>query len=301
MQIKYNSQARNLGEYLFRSGCYPTFVLNDFNFCLYRLVGFRASGTLFETLRQDLFLTSEAKMYPTQDFSLSYLAEYAPLRALTVGAGFSLHHMLSVDDSRTTPHSTAPPNIAGINAATGDTSWYTFSGIKLMGRFCFDPKAFFRSSLFGKEDLKIYSEAALLGVKNYPPSLLDSAKRYDDRMARLPIMAGFNIPAFKVLDYLALEVEYWDNKYPNGYYNQVVENVPLPYTESDIDSSMAAKWKWSLFARKSLGNGFAFIGQVARDHLHILDLRDDLRLHNKADNLRRDKEWYYMFRVEYGF
>jgi hypothetical protein len=170
-----------------------------------------------------------------------------------------------------------------------------------MGRFCFDPKPLLGLDFLGEEDMKVYSEGAILGLKNYPPSLIDSTKRYDDIWARFPIMVGFNLPTLNVLDFLSVEMEYWANKYANGYYYQVLENLPLMYTESDMDSSMAASIKWSVFAKKSLDNGFAFSFQCARDHMHILNLDGDLRKHSYADNLRKDNEWYYMFRIQYGF
>jgi len=305
MQLKYNSEARNLGEYLFRSGCYPTFVINDFNFPLARLVGFRASSTLFHALQQDLLLTSEARMFPTQDFSVSYLLGYKIGNVLDIGGGVSFHHLLSVNESQTTPHQTTsqPPNIISIDTAMHDTAWYTFRGTKLMGRLCFDPKALFQSSMFGKEDCKIYSEVAVLGVKNYPLSLMDSTVGYDNLMERVPIMFGVNLPVFKILDFLSLEAEYWANKHANGYYSQEVENVPLPPAYGGgSDSTADSHWKWSVFGKKTMGkSGFACIAQVARDHMHMLNLRGDLRLHNTYDNLREKGDWYYAFRIEYGF
>jgi len=40
-----------------------------------------------------------------------------------------------------------------------------------MARATVDPKKFFSWDLLGEQDLKIYTEAALLGVKNYPAAL----------------------------------------------------------------------------------------------------------------------------------
>ena len=38
---KYNPEARNLGEYLFRSGTYPVYLTNDYDFPLARVAGLR--------------------------------------------------------------------------------------------------------------------------------------------------------------------------------------------------------------------------------------------------------------------
>ena len=49
---------------------------------------------------------------------------------------------------------------------------YTFAGTKIMARFSFDMKGLIPADslfgLLGKEDLKLYGEATILGLKNYP-------------------------------------------------------------------------------------------------------------------------------------
>ena len=67
------------------------------------------------------------------------------------------------------------------------TGHYTFAGTKLMARASFDFKPFFKSfsdRFLGPNDLKIYSEAAILGVKDYPGY-------YSKLRDRIPRMIGF--------------------------------------------------------------------------------------------------------------
>ena len=118
------------------------------------------------------------------------------------------------------------------------TGYYTLAGTKLMARASFDFKPLFKSfadQFLGPNDLRIYSEAAILGLKNYPVY-------YDDLSKRIPIMVGFNVPTFKVFDVLALEVENYNWNYSNGYQNPVWYGIAVSgqalqaaYTEDDYN------------------------------------------------------------------
>ncbi len=69
----------------------------------------------------------------------------------------------------------------------------------------------FLQRLFGKNDLKLYAEGAILGCENYPGW-------YNNIYDRMPIMFGFNFPTFKLLDVLAIEAEYFPSPYKNSYH-----------------------------------------------------------------------------------
>ena len=51
--FKTNPDAKDLGDYLFRTGTYPVYVINTFNRPYARLLGIHASSTLFNDLHQD--------------------------------------------------------------------------------------------------------------------------------------------------------------------------------------------------------------------------------------------------------
>ena len=42
--FKYNPDARNLGEYMFRSGTYPQYLITDFDFPMAKLFGMHVNG-----------------------------------------------------------------------------------------------------------------------------------------------------------------------------------------------------------------------------------------------------------------
>jgi len=170
-----------------------------------------------------------------------------------------------------------------------------------MARFSFDPKGLFSPdatpvAVLGKEDLKLYGEGAILGLKNYPDT--DAARNigYDSLQWRLPVMVGFNVPTFKLLDVLAFEWEYQDSPYPNSVKNPYYDMLPLPMApqpHSDV--------KWSLYGKKILGRHISIIGQVARDHLMPYTTVDVNEYADYTDVLLRNTDWWWTLKVRLDF
>jgi hypothetical protein len=207
---KYDPDARNLGEYLFRSGTYPAYLITNFDQPFARLTGLKLSSDLFGNsfgkLHQDLMLTFETDIPPYYDASLSYIADYDVGKIFSAGLGVEFAHLISVDESQTTPISTNTRYTVGTDTTS---HYYSSRGIKLMGRMSFDPKPFFTSSFFGKEDLKMYTEAAILGVQNYPANdSINSTNSnhnniwgYDSLLNKIPVLLGFDWPTHPLLSY----------------------------------------------------------------------------------------------------
>jgi hypothetical protein len=179
------------------------------------------------------------------DYGVSVLGDYTLAGAFTIGAGVFFSHLLSVNKDYTTPRN--PLSLVPLDSTGGDTLYYTFRGTKLMARLAFDPKVFFASEFFGKSDLRLYSEATLIGVKNYPGW-------YNERWRRIPVMVGFNVPAFRFLDVLAVELEWYKSKLPNGYNNVYTGlNLPVPDDTSGYDYKQD-QLKWSIHAENNWGD-----------------------------------------------
>ncbi len=284
--FKYDPDAKNLGEYLFRSGTYPGYLSTVFDFPMSRLLGLRISGDLFSWLHQDLLLTSEAEMYPLQDYSLTYIVSGKAGSVLEAGGGISFARLWPVN-----AHATTPDTMNAIVVNGDTTGYYTFRGIKLMALISFDPKALFVSDVFGKNDLRLYSEAAVLGVKNYPVY-------YNDLLQRLPVMMGFNVPAFKLLDVLSLEVEWYDSRYPDSYYNEYIMRIPQPVMPPDANYAHN-DWKWTVYAKKTFAGHVCLIGQAANDHIRTLTL-DPLK-QDREETLVKPGHWYYMVKTQFSF
>ncbi|MBN1129464.1 MAG: hypothetical protein JXA71_10785 [Chitinispirillaceae bacterium] len=205
--FKYHPQAMNLGEYLFRTGVYPGVVVCGFehaNNDKPKLGGIHLGygAPMAGWLKLDLLLNAELDMYPLHDLNLTGIATYAPHRVFTLGAGVEFARLLVLDERKTTPgtNQRSVDNWVGyIDPLTGDTTLYTFKGTKLMGRATLDLKAALEIAtgplaFFGREDLKVYGEAVVLGVKNYPGW-------YADRQKRMPVMFGINWPTNQLLSY----------------------------------------------------------------------------------------------------
>ena len=89
----------------------------------------------------------------------------------------------------------------------------------------------------------------------------------------MPIMVGFNMPAFRILDVLACEMEWYGMTYPNSYATVERSIQPLPASTqnpTDLpDSSYRERdnVKWSIYASKTFGNRVRICFQAARDHV----------------------------------
>jgi hypothetical protein len=212
---KYNPDARNLGEYLYRSGTYPPYILTNFDFPMTRELGAHVSGRYYPIgaleLAGDMLFTTESQHFPPGDFTLALLPGASLLDGFfDIQGGVSLVRLFSINSSRTQPHDSRScyriDSTATTDPATGlittryDSSFYTFAGTKLMGRFGFDPLKFIKRkadarALFWKEDFKLYGETALLGLKDYPENLGKNFS-YDKKTERMPVMLGINLPTY---------------------------------------------------------------------------------------------------------
>jgi hypothetical protein len=178
--VKYNPDAKNLGEYLLRCSAYPNNIVTNFEFAMTRELGLRLSGFLgnpaIDQLRWDLMLTNETHDYPLLDGTISAIVSNDLFNMLDIGAGVSFQRLFPVDNSKTTPKDKPLAQFTDVN---GVQQAYTFSSTKVMGRASINPLRFvpqFRlpvpeffggKPFFGKEDLKFYGEVAVLGTQDY--------------------------------------------------------------------------------------------------------------------------------------
>ncbi len=108
LPVKYNPEAMNLGEYLFRSNAYPALLISGFEVAdKVKLAGINAgyrNHAPAGTYKADLYLNTETESYPTHDLSLSALAGFStPKSFFDMSLGVSFYHLVSFDEKRTTP------------------------------------------------------------------------------------------------------------------------------------------------------------------------------------------------------
>ena len=305
--FKYNSSVRNLGEYLFRSGTYPQYLITEVDFPMARLMGLHLGGAISDEFDFDILVTTNIEWTAIGDVNLSGLLSWKPVPLFEVGLGGSWCSIISVNMDNTTPKSSVTEYL-GVAPGTNDTAIYnyTFAGQKLMGRLTLDLKQMLPwNDAFGDEDFKLYSEAAILGLINYPVSRNGNA-RYDTLWQRIPVMAGFNFPTFKFLDVLSFEVEWFGNPYVNDLNPLKFDNEPTPLSAfQGEDNAEAYKnrhdddWKWSVYGKKTFAGNFFILAQAASDHIRWYRL--DYTQADGKEALRKIDDWYYTFKFGYVF
>ncbi len=198
-------------------------------------------------------------------------------------------------------------SVAGNGVPQSQIEHYTFKGTKVMGRFSFNLQSILESDILNPNDLKLYGEVAILGLKNYPYF-------YEKRADRMPIMLGFNFPTFKLLDMLSVEVEYYSNPFPQDIQQvkfdvRPIWNLPIDEKTSaqpeayefdpEVDGASGKDFvKWSIWAKKSLNDYVRIYLQVANDHYRaiLFDATPDY-----LPMTRSPEDWYYMIRFETGW
>jgi hypothetical protein len=318
---KYNPDSKNLGEYLLRSGTYPGYLQTGGWFLInsagYFGQGINASFNFLEgALTTDLLAFMERDYEPTYDISPSVVVSYRGGNIFTLGAGATFSHLISAKPSITSPENgqiayrknaiTNEYELLGSDEAFLDSltgvSYFTFKGTKLMARAAFNPQGILESDLLGPEDLKIYAEIALLGVKDYPIF-------FDNMAKRMPMLFGVNLPTFNVLDMLSFELEYYNSDFPNSIAEVYKRTLPIPGSIGDIDTrsdyvaalgtqrKLRDKVKWTLYLKKQLAEGLGIYFQAASDHFRPIDFNINP---TEEPVTQTWSDWYYIVRLNFG-
>lgn len=178
----------------------------------------------------------------------------------------------------------------------GTNTHYSFAGTILGGRIALNPMGFLgEENPLGKDALKIYSEIAVLGWKNY-------VGFYDNRSQRTPIMFGVNLPTFNYLDFLSLEVQRFTSQELPTFDLRAQLNVPQPGTHKE---GQEEKWdeerrkkddlKWVVTAKRTFG-GWGLSMQAGTDHTKLMDDGDN----DFYDAMTRPSHWYTQVRFFAG-
>jgi hypothetical protein len=326
---KYNDDARNLGEYLYRTWAYPLVIYTGgLNFI--NSAGAQLSGLgLFSKhggFKNDFIVNIQSDHVPIGALSATDIVTYKK-GMFTVSAGLMFENFYHPDKQALTPK---PPGAGdalegnqyftvkgGDSLPAGtkiswlklnemktlmafgpndtvilDTGYYTFSSQKAMVRASVN-----LSSLLGSENEKefgFYYEGALLGLKNYPGF-------YEKMSERLVHMVGVNIPSFGMLDQVAFEVEYCTFPFrqstndPNVKGNAVPNLLEAVYPEHKAINE--DDLKWSFYAQKAVDENFSVFLQVANDHL-----RNPYIFGAPAVEgfLTQKNHWYWALRLNYA-
>ena len=336
---KYSPEGRVFGDYLFRTGTYPVFIVNKFDSPLARLGGLRLSlnyGNDLFGIRFDQLVISEREYRPLHDFTLASVLDVNIAKFIDLGIGVSFAHLIPVDKDLVTPENHANTiiyeEIKAINDTISDTlGHYTFKGTKLMFRGAIDPFAKLRErtgflgDLFGKYGGKLYSEIAIIGLKNYKRTQFANSSYpnnnpfgYEKIKERIPMTFGITLPCWKIFDILAVELEYFDSPYPNSYKIVIQDGNPLPTipneNNADYDKRVydVATWKGIIYIRKAINEHFNAMLQMGRDNMRWevngthgpnFDFEDALvkTEYKDEDGKWRLGHWAWRFKTEFRF
>ena len=304
---KYNPDAKNLGEYLLRSGGYPGYEVTGgwsiMNSALYMASGLRIHGSFLSgKLSADLNIFMERDIEPIYDISPSLLATYKPVSMVEMGAGAEFAHAIPVIPSKLKSNS-AYYNDTSVTDNPNDKT-YTFQAVKLMGRASVNFGTLLNNPWVGPEGLKLYSEVAVLGVEDY-------FYYYNNILQRIPVLVGLNLPTLKFFDVLAIEGEYRNWPFPNNTEDVAKYANPLyvipgglewnqynPRNHPDSVFSSKANYKWTVYAKKRLIQGVTLYAQVASDYLRGIRWEDNTLTRETVT--QQYNQWYYIMRLEFG-
>ncbi|MDB5048281.1 MAG: hypothetical protein JWO30_1352 [Fibrobacteres bacterium] len=353
---KYNPDANDLGEYLYRSGAYPGYTMTGgyvlVNSAAANVQGLKTSLNL-GNFKADMLLTTETNLAPLYDWSLGAIVSYRIADGLLdLGAGVNFKRLIPVNPSRTSKHTlengyftkdgqdyTTNTNFYGhqvefynnkhtaadsakaaalqvlqdtVAAVTAldrvdnkpDINYYSSAGILAMGRASLDLKKVLGSEIFGPQDLKLYSEIAILGIKDYPIF-------YTKMTDRMPIMVGFNLPCFKLLDLFSVQVEHLSTPWLNNTSQIANDANPLPAFPLASDSiasktewnDLATKddYKWSVLIQKKFGNYITLSAQAANDHMRMVSSRYFYGPQFDHNEITVSNDhWYWMTQLSWG-
>jgi hypothetical protein len=320
------SDAVNLGEYLYRSGTYPSALVSGgwsyLNSAAYMAQGVNLTVPMLNgMLTHNFTVFLERDLQPTNDLSPGYMITARPLPFLEVGAGVVWAHAVSLNSARLAPKGTQrDPNGLNIyskstgrptngdtvgspcaSGTTSDCGYYTFKGFKTAGRVGLDIGTLLGSAMIKPGDFKLYSEIALLGIEDQPYF-------YEKKIERMPVMVGLNVPTFGVLDRLTFEAEFRKSPFPNSNATVLQYQVPIPVENAyekdangvlkyDPDDAKYDDIKWTVYARRSITTGVSLYAQAASDHLRHFN-RNAVPGGESATPTASD--WYYVFRLEFG-
>jgi hypothetical protein len=244
-----------------------------------RITGLEASGKLPAALRHNIFVSVETEHIPRNDISLTYLARLN-VAGFEGAVGVMLHRLLRTDQGNFYYSQNSPQYPVEGDWDESKGRFYRKAGIKLMARLAFDVKSIVGATRLGANDLRLYAEAAMLGVTDFPGY-------YDNPAGRIPVMAGITLPTFGVLDAAGVEAEYYGSRWRNDM-NAEATPVPIethiprsdgrgfefvddPANQDGGKKARTNDFKWAVFAEKRIGKRLLVSLHAASDHFRAPD------------------------------
>ena len=284
---KYNTDSRNLGEYLLRSEAYPTILESSQGKDLLadshnRIAGLEYARRESSFFKHTALLYAEMFSQPVYDLNLAYINTIGSEKMnVGLGVAWSRFVKLSPKDSNTTFSSAQYDYIR--------SSGLTTKALK----FSLRARAELLSLPRWNEALVLYGEAALLGLK-------EDTLYYTDVTERMPLMVGITLPTAGILTSLAVEYEYFKNPYGDHRYEIRYAPTPLPVLDDysgALPNYTRDDHRWSVQAHRALNPWLDVKVRVASDHLRLRSWDGDYSI--TAPMTRSTRDWYFLARIEF--
>jgi hypothetical protein len=324
---KYNPDAKNLGEYMFRTWVYPSIVytggLEVVNSAMTQLSGIELN-TKVGIFSNSFLVTLQTDHAPIFGLNAADLFS-VKLGILTLGGGFMFENFYHPDSRVLESHADANKWVkvaGGDSLAAGtelafkeftdrrssfrqgpdtlvvDSGYYSFAGQKVMVQASLDLGFLIPEDLRSERDMRLYFETILLGVKNYPTY-------YNKISERMVTLVGFNFPTFRILDLLSFEMEYaptpWkmstDRAHGEALAVPISDNSKLsPGTFPNVTKFTRDDFKWTFLMQKQLYSGMSLYFQAANDHMRLLD---NFSSQSSYEIFQTPQHWYWAFSLKF--
>jgi hypothetical protein len=335
---KYNPDAKNLGEYLYRSGTYPGFLMTTEGWLLMNRANNYSHGALLSVsqfggaLKHNVSLFMETSYFPVGDFSPGYDVSFTQ-KWFELGGGVVLNHYLALHPSKLEPKDAENSYVHGRDTVLGVDYYgpgdrvpssissspdytqelldrWTHKGVKVMGRGAINLNSLLPPDQRNPDDLRIFAEIALLGIENYP-------LYYEKRSERMPIMFGVNVPTFKMLDVLTLQAEYYpspfndNSKFTSASLPIWATNFETAFDTTTFSDELVLDANGKIIPKENHEDDWKWsiyakktVNKVIAVHAQVAS--DHIRLTDGKFNASSvpltgtPKEWYYLVRLEFA-
>ena len=119
---------------------------------------------------------------------------------------------------------------------------------------------------------------------------------------RMPLLLGINVPGFKILDVISVELEWFKSPYPNDWCGQLQYSDPYPRDFSqlwEVDNYVNKdNFKWSIYLKKKIAN-FEIRGMAANDHV-IYKAFNLENMPSFEQTLKTHGDWHWFFEFRFN-